>query len=181
MNRRVLLMVPLGVAVAGGAAFYVMLNRMKDGTFDPRGVPSMLIDKPVPKFSLPGQNGVGFSDADLAVGKPVLINFFASWCVPCVEEAPSLMTLHEEGVPIYGIAYKDIATDTAAFLDKQGNPFTRVARDVPGRVAIDWGVSGVPETYLVDGNGIVRWRFVGPIPRRIASEAIPALMKKFGS
>ena len=96
MNRRALLLAPFGVAIAGGAAFYAMLDRMKDGSFDPRGVPSMLIGKHVPPFTLPGQAGAGFADTDLAAGHPILVNFFASWCVPCVEEAPALLELKQQ-------------------------------------------------------------------------------------
>ena len=179
MNRRLLLMAPFGVAVAGGGAFLAMLNRMQHGTFDPHGVPSMLIGKPVPQFALPGQASDGFSSADLAAGKPVVINFFASWCVPCVEEAPVLMDLKRRGVPIYGIAYKDTQEATSAFLTRHGDPYARIARDAPGRVAIDWGLTGVPETYLIDGQGIVRWRYVGPMPEDVASGDLPTLLRHY--
>ena len=93
------------VAAAGGVGFWTMLNRMRDGTFDPRGVPSMLVGKPLPTFSLPGQtSGSGFSSADvIAAGRPVLINFFASWCVPCVVEAPLLMQLRAANTPIWQV------------------------------------------------------------------------------
>jgi cytochrome c biogenesis protein CcmG, thiol:disulfide interchange protein DsbE len=167
MNRRLLLLAPLAVAGLGGAAFWSMLAGMKNGTFDPRGVPSMLIGKPMPDFVLPG-----FTAADVrAMGHPVVINFFASWCVPCIEEAPTLVALARAGVPLWGIAYKDKPAATDTFLARHGNPFARLARDEPGSVAIDWGVTGVPETYLVDADGVVRWRFVGPLP----AEAVPAL------
>ena len=160
MNRRVLLAAPFGLAVLGGGAFYAMLQGLQKGTFDPRGVPSQLIDKPLPDFTLPG-----FSRADVvAQKKPVVINFFASWCVPCLDEADTLMKLHQRGVAVWGIAYKDKTPQTDLFLQRHGNPYSRLARDEPGLVAIDWGVTGVPETYLIDGNGIVRWRFVGPLP-----------------
>ncbi len=160
MNRRLLLAAPFGVALLGGGAFYAMLRGLQTGSFDPRGVPSQLIGKPLPEFQLPG-----FSRADvLARKRPVIINFFASWCVPCVDEAPTLMALHQRGVPIWGIAYKDKPAATQGFLARHGNPFTNLASDEPGLVAIDWGVTGVPETYLIDAQGIVQWRFVGPLP-----------------
>jgi cytochrome c biogenesis protein CcmG/thiol:disulfide interchange protein DsbE len=152
---------------------------MEKGTFDPRGVPSMLIGKPLPAFTLPGQDGDGFASTDFASGKPVLINFFASWCEPCVQEAPVLMGLRRQGVRLYGIAYKDSQPATAKYLKRLGDPYTRIARDEPGRVAIDWGLTGVPETYLIDGQGIVRWRFVGPMPPEIASADVPALLRKY--
>jgi cytochrome c biogenesis protein CcmG/thiol:disulfide interchange protein DsbE len=173
MNRRLLLLVPFGAVVAAGAGFFAMLERETEGKFDPRGVPSMLIGKHVPPFSLPGDPG--FGDADLS-GRPILVNFFASWCVPCVEEAGVLMALKQSGVPIYGIAYKDKTAATAAFLARQGNPYARLARDEPGRVAIDWGVTGVPENYLIDKDGTVRWRWVGPLtPEAVEAELQPLL------
>ncbi len=160
MNRRWLLAAPLAAAGLAGAGFWRMLSGMSSGNFDPRGVPSMLIDKPLPDFALPG-----FTAADVrAAGHPVVINFFASWCAPCIDEAPTLVALSRAGVALWGIAYKDKPAATDAFLARHGNPFTRLARDEPGVVAIDWGVTGVPETYLVDPKGIVRWRFSGPLP-----------------
>jgi cytochrome c biogenesis protein CcmG/thiol:disulfide interchange protein DsbE len=167
MNRRLLLAVPLLAAGAAGGAFWSMLNGMKRGTFDPRGTGSVLLDKPMPDFTLDG-----FTGADVrAAGHPVVINFFASWCVPCIEEAPTLLALARAGVPLWGIAYKDKPAATDAFLTRHGNPFVKLARDEPGTVAIDWGVTGVPETYLIDAKGIVRWRFTGPLPGE-AAEAL---------
>jgi cytochrome c biogenesis protein CcmG/thiol:disulfide interchange protein DsbE len=179
MNRRVLLLAPFAATVAAGAGFLAMLHRAQVGKFDPRGVPSMLIDKRVPPFNLPGDGtSPGFSDADLS-GRPILVNFFASWCVPCVEEAPVLMDLKAAGVPIYGIAYKDKPLATATFLAERGNPYAHIAYDAPGRVAIDWGLTGVPESYLIDKQGIVRWRFVGPMPAEVASGELQPLLRKY--
>jgi len=173
MNRRVLLLAPFGAVVLAGAGFMTMLHRAQDGKFDPHGVPSMLIDKHVPPFTLPGDPG--FADSDLA-GRPILVNFFASWCVPCIEEASALMSLKQAGVPLYGIAYKDKPAATAAFLAEHGNPFARLGHDAPGRVAIDWGVTGVPESYLIDKAGIVRARWIGALtPETIATELQPLL------
>ncbi len=93
---------------------------------------------------------------------PVVVNFWASWCVPCIVEHPQLMRLKRDGVPVFGINYKDKPADAAAFLARHGDPFARLGRDEPGRVAIDWGVYGVPETYLIDRQGIIRWRYAGP-------------------
>jgi cytochrome c biogenesis protein CcmG/thiol:disulfide interchange protein DsbE len=175
MNRRLVLLLPFAGVVVAGAGFLAMLKREQEGTFDPRGVPSMLIGKPVPPFSLPGDPG--FASTDLR-GQPILVNFFASWCQPCIEEAPVLMQLKRAGVVLYGIAYKDRPEATDAFLARHVNPFTRLARDLPGRVAIDWGVTGVPETYLIDKQGIVRWRAVGPLtPQSVTAELQPLLRR----
>ena len=162
-RRRLLLLAPLGVAVAGGGAFWAMLRGMARGTFDPRGVPSPIVGQKMQPFDLPAQApGEGFSSADFGHGKPVLLNFFASWCAPCLEEHPALMALSKAGMPIWGIAYKDGADKVAQFIRTHGDPFARIARDEHGLVAIDWGVSGVPESFLVDGEGVVRWHW--PLP-----------------
>ena len=184
MNRRALLLAPLGFAALAGAGFWTVLSRMREGTFDPKEVPSQLIGRKAPEFAAlpaldpaPSLDKPGFGSADLfAAGRPILVNFFASWCVPCIVEAPSLMALSREGVPIWGIAYKDKPEATRAFLDRHGNPYARVAVDQPGRVAIDWGVSGVPESYLLGKDGTVRWRVAGPLtPEIIDRDFRPAL------
>ena len=181
LNRRLVLLAPFGVAALGGAAFWAMLDRMQQGRFDPRGVPSMLVGKPVPPFVLPGlPPHSGFSSTDLAGGnQPVLVNFFASWCVPCAIEAPQLSELQRRGVPVWGIAYKDKPDAAADFLQRNGDPYARIATDEPGRVAIDFGAYGVPETYLVDKAGIVRWRWAGPLTDDILKQELEPLLKLY--
>ena len=178
-RRRALLLAPFGLAVAAGAGFLTVLGRMKAGQFDPHDVPSQLIGKRIPDFVLPGLGDhEGFNAADVvSQRKPVLINFFASWCVPCVIEAPTLMALKQEGLPIWGIAYKDAVPAAEAFLGRRGDPYARLAADAPGRVAIDWGVYGVPESYLIDQSGVVRWRMAGPITPEIAEAQLRPLLK----
>ena len=179
LRRRALLLAPFGVAVAAGAGMYGVLGRMKTGTFDPHDVPSQLIGRPVPEFSLPPQNpGQGFGNTDVqALGRPVLLNFFASWCVPCVVEHPQLMKLSASGLPIWGIAYKDTESAASGFLGVHGNPFARIGRDAGG-VAIDFGVYGVPESYLLDRAGVVRWRIAGPLTAAVVAEGLqPALAR----
>ena len=179
MNRRLLLLAPLAVAGAAGLGFRGMLHGMQDGSFDPRGTSSPLIGQRVPAFALPGVAGSSLSDAELSrQPTPVLVNFFASWCVPCVQEAPVLQSLHDAGINLFGIAYKDAGPAVEAFLARNGDPFTRVVADGPGRAAIDWGVTGVPETFLLDRQGIVRWHFAGPLtPEVVEQQLTPALRR----
>jgi cytochrome c biogenesis protein CcmG/thiol:disulfide interchange protein DsbE len=182
-RRRWLLFAPLGLAAAGGAGFYAMLRGLRTGSYDPRGVPSQLIGRPAPDFALPPLEGPGLpalAAADLqGVGRPFLVNFWASWCVPCIVEHPQLIRLSRQGVPVFGVNYKDRAPDAATFLARHGNPFRRLGRDEPGRVAIDWGVYGVPETYLFDKAGLVRWRWAGPVTPEILEQDITPLLSRY--
>ncbi len=111
-----------------------------------------------------------------AAGKPALVNFFASWCVPCEQEAPALMALHQKGVPLWGIAYKDTPAAAARFLDIHGDPYARVAQDASGTVAIDFGLYGVPETYVVDKSGIVRRRIAGGLSDDVVQTSLLPLL-----
>ncbi|MFC3125004.1 DsbE family thiol:disulfide interchange protein [Pseudoroseomonas globiformis] len=183
-SRRLLVLAPLGLAAAGAAGFYGMLRGMRTGDYDPRGVPSVLVGKTAPDFVLPPVDGTGkpgFATADLRdLPGPILVNYWASWCVPCIVEHPQLMHLAREGVPVWGINYKDRAKDAATFLARHGDPFARLAADEPGRVAIDWGVYGVPETYFIDRQGIIRWRWAGPITADVLEHDIRPLLRRYG-
>ncbi len=177
-----MLLGPLGIAALGGAAFFTLLQRMRAGSYDPHGIPSPLVGRRIPDFTLPAQPPAtaGFGSADLlGAGRSVLVNFFASWCVPCLIEHPQLMQLAAAGVPIWGIAYKDTAEAAADVLTRKGNPYARLARDEPGRAAIDWGVYGVPETYFVDRQGIVRWRWAGPMTEEIVQSQLLPLFRTY--
>lgn len=150
---------------------------------NPQEIPSPLVDKPAPQFDLPaipGQPGEalpGLATVDIR-GKPSLVNFFASWCIPCKAEHPLLLRLKESGVaPIYGINYKDKPEAVLQWLDELGNPYTRIGADRDGRTAIDWGVYGVPETFVVDAQGVIRYRLVGPITSRDLEDSILPLLK----
>ncbi len=179
LNRRLVLLLPLGVAGVAGVGLYAMLDRMRAGKFDPRGVPSALVGKKMPDFTLPGLGDApGFASSELrSLGRPVLLNFFASWCVPCVAEAAVLMALKQAGQPVFGIAYKDKPAATEAFLRQNGNPYLRVGQDAPGSVAIDFGLYGVPETYLIDTAGIVRWRWAGELTAEIVRQELAPMLK----
>ena len=182
-SRRWMLWAPLGLAAAGGVGFYAMLRGLQTGSYDLRGVPSALIGRPVPAFSLPpmeGSNLPALTDADLrGLGRPAVVNFWASWCVPCVVEHPQLMRLAREGVPVFGINYKDSAANARAFLTRHGNPFAKLGQDEPGRVAIEWGLYGVPETYLIDRGGIIRWRWAGAITPEVLERDLGALLRRY--
>jgi cytochrome c biogenesis protein CcmG/thiol:disulfide interchange protein DsbE len=181
-SRRLLLLAPLAAAGLGGAAAWKLLGGMRRGTYDPRGLPSMLIGKKLPSFDLPGAAPLG-GRAVLGVSsiqnlrRPALINFFASWCIPCVEETPVLMQLRSQGVPIYGIAYKDKPAAIAKFLAQSGNPYVRIGSDEPGHVAIDFGLYGVPETYVIDSDGIVRFRWSGALTDNVVRDSLAPMLK----
>lgn len=165
-RRRLLRALPFAGAAVVGAGFLALLGRMRTGTYDPHAVPDPRVGHAVPNFDLPPQppGAVGFSSAELhATAKPVVINFFASWCVPCLQEAPMLLALQQQGVALWGIAYEDTVAATQGFLDRNGNPYARLARDANGQVAIDFGLYGVPESYFIDRSGIIRWRWTGPL------------------
>lgn len=146
-------------------------------TRDPSTLPSALIDKPAPDFALPPllPDKPGLASADLK-GAPALVNVWASWCVPCRAEHPVLMGLGRE-VPVFGINYKDKPEDARRFLTELGDPYRRIGADPSGRVAIDWGVYGVPETYLVDAGGRVRYRHVGPLTEKVVAETIRPMIR----
>lgn len=138
-------------------------------------IPSALIDEPVPDFSLPPGAGrtQGFSSDDLKQGKVSLVNVFASWCLPCRVEHPFLMELAHNGqVPVFAINYKDDPERAQAFLTDLGDPFTRVGDDANGRVGIEWGVYGVPETFVVSGDGIILYKHIGPLTRAAVARII---------
>jgi DsbE subfamily thiol:disulfide oxidoreductase len=177
-SRRLLFLVP-ALLFAGFVAYLAYALRPER---DPSVVPSALIDKPAPAFDLPPlyDDLPGLAQADLN-GKPVLVNFFASWCVPCRAEHPLLMRLKEEGVALYGIAYKDKPADAKAFLAELGNPFSRVAMDSSGRTGIDFGVYGVPETYVIDGTGRIRFRQVGPLYPYVLDEQLMPLLAELAA
>lgn len=165
-------LVPVVAASLSGVFLWALLHPSPD-------LPSVLVGKPVPAFTLPAIEGraEGFSSADL-LGKVALVNIFASWCVPCRAEHPLISELSRTGlVPIYGINYKDKAPDALAWLAELGDPYTKIGADTDGRVAIDFGAYGVPETYIVGADGIVAYRIVGPITRATLDQTLLPLIR----
>lgn len=168
------LFLPLGIF----AALVVLLG--VGLTLDPRTVPSPLIDKPAPHFELPLLHDAGrmFSEKDM-LGKVWLLNVWASWCVSCREEHPVLLELSKaDVVPIYGLNYKDQRNDGIAWLRSLGNPYKLSAYDADGRVGIDYGVYGVPETYVIDKHGVIRYKRIGPVTPQILKEKILPMVKE---
>jgi cytochrome c biogenesis protein CcmG/thiol:disulfide interchange protein DsbE len=139
-------------------------------------VSSKLEGKPVPSFVLPAgvPSKPALSSADLATGRPRLLNIFASWCVPCIGEVKVLLDLRQRGVPVEGIAVRDRPQDIADFLSSNGDPYERIGSDAQSEVQIALGSSGVPESFVVDGKGIIRYQHIGPIE---ASD-VPLILKK---
>jgi cytochrome c biogenesis protein CcmG, thiol:disulfide interchange protein DsbE len=179
--RRFGLALPLLVfAVLAGLFWYALHGG------DPSHLPSALIGKSVPQFDLPPIDGLladgaavpGFAAADLAQGEPTVVNVFASWCVECQVEHPLLLALGKEpGIRLYGIDYKDDAASARRFLGRYGNPYARVGADTSGRTAIDFGVYGVPETYVIGGDGKIAFRHVGPLTETVINNKILPLLK----
>ena len=176
MSNRMVYLVPLSVFLVMAVYFAVGLTK------DSKVLPSALIDKPVPEFSLPpieGGPGKGFSSADLRAGSVSVINVFASWCVPCRIEHPQITRLAGLKVAaLYGLNFKDMPKDALKWLKQLGDPYAAHGADIQGRVAIDWGVYGIPETFIIDNSGIIRYKFVGPITaRRLDREILPIIKK----
>ena len=167
--RRLLLWLPLAVFVAFLATVAIGLRKPADNE-----IRSAMVGKPMPDFALEPAvaNHPRLTSADLRSGKPRLVNIFASWCVPCRAEAPQLMALKRRGVPIDGVAIRDKSEDVARFLAESGDPFERIGSDPTSKVQIALGSSGVPETFVIDGKGVIRHQHIGDIrPENVAEIA----------
>lgn len=167
-----------GVPIVVFAALALMLGWALNR--DPRIIPSTLIGQQVPQFKLPPVKGrtLGLSSADLTSGVS-LVNVFASWCVECRTEHPLLLRLKADGVlPIHGLNYKDPPDDAAKWLNTFGDPYTRTGADSNGRVAIDWGVYGVPETFVITKTGHIAYKKIGPLSQEILDDTILPLIRK---
>lgn len=169
MRGRVFLWVPVALATALFALFAWQLPRPKN-----EFVQSAMIGKEIPAFDLPAivEERPGLSSADLADGRPKLLNVFASWCLPCAAEAPQLEGLERSGANIMAVAIRDRPEDAARFLAAYGNPFSRIGRDDISEVQLSIGSSGVPETFVIDGEGTIRYQHIG----EIRPEHVPRLL-----
>lgn len=170
--KRFLLPLVIFVVVVGFLAVGLTLN--------PREVPSPLVGRPAPAFTLPQlhEQEKMFSPADMT-GKVWLLNFWASWCGGCKEEHPVLMRMAQAGeVPIYGMDYKDRRDEALTWLQRRGNPYPLTAVDEAGRVGINYGVYGVPETYVIDKQGVIRYKQIGPLDDELVAKTILPLVKE---
>lgn len=181
-SRRLLYLAPLAVfaVIAAAAAFYLQSGR------DPRLLPSALIDKPAPEFSAPGLEFEGKAvrqgvDSASFKGRITILNFFASWCTPCLVEHPQISALSEvPGLTVAGINYKDKPADAARWLVRHGNPYDRIGVDPAGEIAPEFGLYGVPETFLIDSAGRIRLKQVGPITEQVLEEKILPAIRALG-
>lgn len=174
-RRRMLLLLPIGIFGGLAGAFGIALGRNQRGI-----VRSALIGDPVPEFSLPPVRGrtLGLATENL-IGEVSLVNVFASWCAPCRVEHPLFLDLHRRGiVPIHGINHKDQPENAAAWLDRLGDPYMRTGADVDGRASIEWGVYGVPETFVVDRSGTIVHKHVGPLSEAVVEQTILPLVAR---
>ena len=159
--KRIFFLVPILVFAGLTVLFW---DRLGGGP--PNVLPSPLVGQSAPNFTLPplDAQATGFTRDELGKGRPIIVNFWASWCAPCRLEHPILEALAAKGdVALYGVDYKDKPEDARGFLTELGNPFSKINADQEGRVAIDWGVTGVPETFVVDANGVIRVHYAGPL------------------
>ncbi len=173
-GRRRLVVLP--VVLFAGLAVVLAWGLTRNASY----IPSALIGKPVPAFSLPPVKGrsLGLSSGDLH-GEVSLVNVFASWCVACREEHPVFMQLAaSKKVPLHGLNYKDQPDDAARWLDTGGDPYTRTGADLNGRVAIDWGVYGVPETFVVSANGHIAYKHIGAVTQEALEKTILPLVER---
>jgi cytochrome c biogenesis protein CcmG, thiol:disulfide interchange protein DsbE len=174
-RRHAIALIPLACATALAMLFFYGLRPARN----PQEIKSILIDKPAPAFDLPSLDGKRLTNADLAQNRIVIVNFFASWCVPCRAEHPQLMQLAKRhNIPVYGIAWRDSSTNAADFLKQLGNPYTAVGVDTSGRMGIDWGVAGVPESFILTADGKIGFRHWGDIRAEHIEERLLPIIRE---
>lgn len=172
--RRILYLLPLLIFLGLSIYFAIGLGQ------DPKEIPSALIDKPVPQFDLPPllSDRPGLVTGNFG-GEVVVVNVFASWCIPCRAEHPLITRLaEEESIPVFGLNWKDRKEAATAWLAELGNPYARVGHDLDGRAGIEWGVYGVPETYVIDKQGRIRLKQVGPLFPDLLNEKILPVIRE---
>jgi cytochrome c biogenesis protein CcmG, thiol:disulfide interchange protein DsbE len=177
--RRLVYLLPLMVFLVLAMYLGRMLQLSLKSGNDIHELPSAMISKPAPAFDLAGLGDNPPLALETLKGHPFIVNFFASWCVPCRIEHPLLMRLAEENhLPLYGIDYKDKPADASRLLAAFGDPYRQVGMDSDGRVGLNFGVYGVPETYVIDSTGVIRKRFVGPLTAESVDKELLPLLKQ---
>jgi cytochrome c biogenesis protein CcmG/thiol:disulfide interchange protein DsbE len=170
--KRLILWAPLLV-------FLVFIVTVAAGLYSPSDpkIRSRLVGRPVPAFELPAATPQkpALRQADFTTGQPRVLNIFASWCAPCIAEAPQLLELAKQGIPIDAIAIRDRPEDVAKFLSRWGDPYQRIGSDTDSRVQLALGSSGVPETFVIDGKGVIRYQHIGDI----RPENVPEIVQAF--
>ena len=180
--RRFIVILPV---VVFAALLGVMASLLTDGdrNNDPSRLPSPLVGKPAPAFSLPAVAANipgGFSTDDLK-GHVTIVNVFASWCIPCLAEHPLITQLAADGVRVYGINHRDKSADAVTWLRRHGNPYLAIGFDADARASLEWGVTGVPETFIIDANGTIAYKHAGPItPDVLERKILPKLREVEG-
>jgi cytochrome c biogenesis protein CcmG/thiol:disulfide interchange protein DsbE len=179
--QRFKLFIPLIVFAVLAIFFFVVQKQIGSGAYDPQNMPSALLDKPLPTFQLPDLLSVNTVTNAVLKDKIVLVNVWATWCPSCLYVHPYLVKLAQQDIAIVGVDYKDDADKARQWLQEKGNPYLAVVDDRDGHLGLDLGVTGAPETYLVDRQGIVRWRYQGPIDERVWTETLQPLIVKLSA
>lgn len=176
--QRLKLFIPLIIFIVLAVFFFAVQKQIGSGDYNPENMPSALLNKPLPQFQLPDLQSGASVGADVLKNKIALVNVWATWCPSCLYEHPYLMTLAQQGVVILGIDYKDEPDKAMQWLQEKGNPYVAVLDDRVGKLGLDLGVTGAPETYVIDRRGIVRLRYQGPLEQRVWDETFKPLLEK---
>jgi len=176
--QRLKLFIPLFVFIGLALFFFVVQKQIGSGDYDPQNMPSALLDKPLPVFSLPDLQTGAPIDSSILKNKIALINVWATWCPTCHYEHPYLVKFAQQGVTILGVDYKDEPEKAKQWLQTKGNPYVAVLDDRAGKFGLDLGVTGAPETYVIDARGVVRLRYQGPLDDRVWNETIGPLIAR---
>lgn len=176
--QRLKLFLPLLIFVVLAGFFFVVQKRIGSGDYDPQNMPSALLDKPMPAFELPDLLSGEPTTGAAMNGRIALVNVWATWCPSCHYEHPFLVRLAEQGVFILGVDYKDEPEKARQWLQEKGNPYAAVVDDRAGGLGLDLGVTGAPETYLIDSHGVVRLRYQGPLDERVWRETLQPMIER---
>lgn len=179
--QRLKLFIPLIIFVVLAVFFFVVQRQIGSGDYNPENLPSALLEKPFPTFELPDvQNGTVVNN-EVLKNKVALVNVWATWCPSCVYEHAYLVKLAQQGVLILGVDYKDEPEKAKKWLTEKGNPYIAVLDDRAGKLGLDLGVTGAPETYVIDQKGVVRLRYQGPLDQRVWNETFKPVLDKLAA